>query len=121
MMLIIVLVTYADSNSLLDIVNKLPWADVCEAPETEDELDGVEDALEEEESPQLHHRGVEDVHEEARDVRHPLGGDCDVDGGDALQWVRPWLSLARRKKYNLCFNKRREKPKILRPRDPINC
>lgn len=25
-------------NSLLDIVNKLPWADVCEAPETEDEL-----------------------------------------------------------------------------------
>ena len=88
----------ADSNSLLDIVNTLPGADVCEAPETEDELDGVEDALEEEESPQLHHRGVEDVHQEARDVRHPLGGDCDVDGGDALQWVRPWLSLARRKK-----------------------
>ena len=93
MMPIMVLVTYADCNSLLDIVNKLPWADVCEAPETEDELDGVEDALEEKESSQLHHGGVEDVHEEARDVRHPLGGDGHVDGGDALEGVRPWLSL----------------------------
>ena len=120
MMLIIVLVTYADCNSLLDIVNKLPWADVCEAPQTEDELYCVKETLEEEEPPQLHHGGVEDVHQEASDVRHPLGGDRDVDGGDALEGVRPWLSLAQRK----IFYKRRIfvstlwKPQFLLPRDP---
>lgn len=119
MMLIIVLVTYADCNSLLDIVNKLPWADVCEAPQTEDELYGVEETLEEEESPQLHHGGVEDVHQEAGDVRHPLGGDRDVDGGDALEGVRPWLSLAQRKN----FYKRRNfvSTPIFTAKRSINC
>lgn len=35
-----------------------PGADVCEAPETEDELEGVEDAFKKEESPELHDGGV---------------------------------------------------------------
>ena len=43
---------------LFSTIMSLPGADVCEAPETEDELEGVEDAFKKEESPELHDGGV---------------------------------------------------------------
>ena len=71
----------------------IPGANVGETPETEYELDGVKDAFEEEESPELHDGGVEDVHQEARHVRNLLGRDVDVQVGDALQGIAPGLGL----------------------------
>ena len=70
-----------------------PGADVCETPETENKLECVEDALEEEESPELHDGGVDDVHHEAGHVSHLLRGDADIDVGDTLQWITAGLSL----------------------------
>ena len=71
----------------------IPGANVGETPEAEYELNGVKDAFEEEESPELHDGGVENVHQEARHVRHLLGRDVDVQVGDALQGVAPGLGL----------------------------
>ena len=71
----------------------LPWPNVCKSPKAKNKLDGVKDALEEEESPELHDGGVEDVHQEARHVRNLLGRDVDVQVGDALQGIAPGLGL----------------------------
>ena len=74
----------------------IPGANVGETPEAEYELNGVKDAFEEEESPELHDGGVENVHQEARHVRHALGGDGHVNRGDTVEGVRPWLSLTQK-------------------------
>ena len=71
----------------------IPGANVGETPEAEYELNGVKDAFEEEESPELHDGGVENVDQEARHVRHLLWRDVDVQVGDALQGVAPGLGL----------------------------
>ena len=71
----------------------LPGTDVGKAPETENKLERVEDALEEEESPELHDGGVDDVHGEACHVSHLLWWNADIDVGDTLQRVTARLVL----------------------------
>jgi len=62
-----------------------PGADVGQAPQAEDELNSVKDALEEEKSAQLHDGRVGDVHQDPSDLRHLLRGDVDIDVGQTLQ------------------------------------
>ena len=71
----------------------LPGTDVGKAPETENKLERVKDALEEEESPELHDGGVDDVHGEACHVSHLLWWNADINVGDTLQWVTARLGL----------------------------
>ena len=71
----------------------LPWPNVCKSPKAKNKLDGVKDALEEEESPELHDGGVEDVHHEAGHVSHPLWRNADIYVGHTLKWITPWLRL----------------------------
>ena len=55
-----------------------PGADVGEAPEAEDKLDGVEPVLEEEEAAELHDGGVGHVHQEPGDLGHLLWRDVHL-------------------------------------------
>ena len=57
-----------------------PGADVGEAPEAEDKLDGVEPVLEEEEAAELHDGGVGHVHQEAGHLGHLLWWNVDLGG-----------------------------------------
>jgi len=70
-----------------------PGADVGEAPEAEDELEGVEPVLEEEEAAELHDGGVGHVHEEARHLGHLLGGDVHLKVGEGHQGVAASVRL----------------------------
>ena len=74
-------------------INYKPGANVGQSPQAEDELDGVEDALQQEESSELHDWWIDDVHQEAGDVGDLLRWDGEVGSLDALEGVTPWLCL----------------------------
>ena len=70
-----------------------PASNIRQSPQTEQELAGIKDALEQKESPQLHDRWIDDIHHEAGDVRHLLRRDGEVHVGHTVQRVTPWLCL----------------------------
>ena len=78
---------------LILITKYKPGSNVGQSPQTEEELEGIEDALQQEESPELHDGGIDDIHQEPGDVGDLLWWNGEVGRLDTLEGVTPWLCL----------------------------
>ena len=80
-------------GELILIIKYKPGSNIRQSPQAEDELGCIEDALQQEESPELHDWWVDDVHQEAGHVGDLLWWNGEVGALDTLEGVTPWLCL----------------------------